>query len=81
MAFRITRDGGMEITDQEGRSTGWSLTRGGTGVLVWKDEKLVGRLQMKNDTVVGKMEISWKEKQYEIQYDPLTGTVKSRLTT
>lgn len=79
MAFRITRDGGMEVTKPGGAFYRMDSYQRETGVLVWKDEKLVGRLQMKNDTVVGKMEILWKEKQYEIQYDPLTGTVKSRL--
>ncbi|MFR2700781.1 MAG: hypothetical protein ACLT1J_13545 [Mediterraneibacter gnavus] len=45
------------------------------GICVWKTGKMVGLLKMKNDTELGKMEVLWREKRYEIHYDPLTGTV------
>lgn len=78
MAFRIMEDGGMEITKPGGDIYKMDPYRKENGVCVRKSEKLIGQLQMKNDTEIGKMEVSWKETKYEIHYDPLTGTVKKQ---
>ena len=75
MAFRVLTDGGLEITKPGGDIYKMDPYIKEKGVCVWKSGKLVGLLQMKNDTEIGKMEVLWKEKRYEIHYDPLTGTV------
>lgn len=77
LQLRVEEDGGCTI-DRPGAGSCRISAYDGTGVTIWQEDTLLGRVQVENDTREGNMVIHWQSETdapgtEQIRYDPLTG--------
>lgn len=83
LAFRLLKDGGMELSARGGNRYRMAPYQPGQGVSAFCDERYMGSLTVENDTASGRLTVRWQDTACEsasytetIDYDPLTGVAQ-----